>query len=83
MWKFFEHEPGRVIHDPIESAFFSNDKDEETARHLIRESIQNSLDARRGQETVRVRFTFGELDARFAISLFNGRRPISNRRTAG
>ncbi len=70
MWKFFKHEPGRTLVDPIEEAFFSTDSDEANARHLVRESIQNSLDARHNQQPVRVRFTFGELGRRDAQEFF-------------
>ncbi len=72
MWDFFEHQPGRTLVDPIEEAFFSTDTDEENTRHLVRESIQNSLDARHNQETVRVRFTFGQLEDEHVGELFSG-----------
>ena len=72
MWNFFEHQPGRTLVDPIEEAFFSSESDDENARHLVRESIQNSLDARLGHETVKVRFTFGELRDEFVNELFEG-----------
>ena len=70
MWDFFEHQPGRTLVDPIEEAFFSSESDDENARHLVRESIQNSLDARLGSEPVKVRFTFGELRDEFIDELF-------------
>ena len=70
MWQFFEHQPGRTLVDPIEEAFFSSDSDDENARHLVRESIQNSLDARERGQTVKVRFTFGELRGEFVDELF-------------
>ena len=70
MWQFFEHQPGRTLVDPIEEAFFSSDSDDENARHLVRESIQNSLDAQRPDQTVKVRFTFGDLQDEFVAELF-------------
>ena len=60
MWKFFEHQTGQPIRNPIENEFFTDDADERTAKHLIREAIQNSLDAR-VDETATVQFTFGSL----------------------
>ena len=72
MWDFFRHHPGRTYVDPIQEAFFSSESDDENARHLVRESIQNSLDARRGTEPVKVRFTFGELRYEFIDELFAG-----------
>jgi hypothetical protein len=41
--------------DPVHDEFF---KAQDLADALVRESIQNSLDARRGRSTVRVRFRF-------------------------
>lgn len=60
MWKFFKHRSGQPIRDPIEAEFFTDKEYERTARHLIRESIQNSLDAK-VRETATVRFSFGRL----------------------
>lgn len=60
MWRFPEHTGGK-IEDPVQEAFFADATDNNTAIHLVRESIQNSLDARRGAEPVRIRFTFGTL----------------------
>lgn len=61
MWKFFKHPIGPPILNPIEGEFFI-DEYERTARHLIRESIQNSLDAK-ATKTATVRFAFGRLTA--------------------
>lgn len=62
MWKFFRHRDGQPIRDPIEDEFFSDESDQRTARHLVRESIQNSLDARENEsDPAVVRFTFGRL----------------------
>lgn len=72
MWNFFEHQPGRTLVDPIEEAFFSTESDDENARHLVRESVQNSLDAKQVGQTVKVRFTFGELRGEFVSELFAG-----------
>ncbi|HYM61741.1 MAG TPA: hypothetical protein VEZ11_12720 [Thermoanaerobaculia bacterium] len=44
---------GEVNRDPVHDEFF---KEQDLADALVREAIQNSLDARRGRSTVRVRF---------------------------
>lgn len=49
-------DPGEVHVDPVHDEFF---KMQDLADALVRESVQNSLDARRPRATVRVRFRFG------------------------
>lgn len=63
MWDFFKHKTGQPNRDPIEGEFFSDHEYERTARHLIRESIQNSLDAKTAGKTAMVRFAFGRMRA--------------------
>lgn len=50
--------PGEMNIDPIESEFFSTEVLGSLADALVREAIQNSLDARAGGEPARVRFAF-------------------------
>src|SRR5215210_8785846 len=56
-WHFRSMEPGEVHVDPVHDEFF---KAQDLADALVRESIQNSLDARatRSRSPVRVRFRF-------------------------
>ncbi len=55
-WYFREFRPGDNASDPdFARALFSRD-DSAAARSLVRESVQNSLDARSGSAPVRVRF---------------------------
>jgi hypothetical protein len=54
-WVFREMERGEINVDPVHDEFF---KAQDLADALVRESIQNSLDARRGRAAVRVRFRF-------------------------
>ncbi len=54
-WHFREMDRGEINVDPVHDEFF---KAQDLADALVRESIQNSLDARRGRSTVRVRFRF-------------------------
>ena len=46
--------------EPIHGEFFAGEALEAPASSLVRETIQNSLDARAGTEPVRVRFTLPE-----------------------
>ena len=55
-WKFGKLGKLEAERDPHETEFF---KLSDNSQALVREVIQNSLDARRGSETVRVRFAFG------------------------
>ncbi|MBT9147253.1 MAG: hypothetical protein DDT32_01006 [Syntrophomonadaceae bacterium] len=59
MWKFKELETGMPERDPRETEFFRPPKPSEA---LVREIIQNSLDAKRNDEPwSQVRFTFGSV----------------------
>ncbi|MBD3293838.1 MAG: hypothetical protein GF393_13015, partial [Armatimonadia bacterium] len=52
-WKFRERRPSEQNSDPSEEEFFRR---EDAVASLVRESIQNSLDASAGEDAVRVRF---------------------------
>lgn len=60
-WHFREKKPSDTARDPISSEFFANESVKNAARALVRESIQNSLDARsRGREgPVEIRIHIG------------------------
>ena len=61
-WRFARMTPAEINQDPVQGEFFSREAD--LPGRLVREAIQNSLDARRGDDPVRVRFVFsGERDA--------------------
>ena len=61
-WRFARMTPAEINQDPVQGEFFSREAD--LPGRLVREAIQNSLDARRGAAPVRVRFVFsGKLDA--------------------
>jgi len=53
-WSFRTQKPGEITRDPIIGEFFSTDAIENPAEALVREGIQNALDAKTGQE-IRVR----------------------------
>jgi hypothetical protein len=61
-WRFRRMQPGEMNVDPIEGEFFSTEALDSLADALVRESIQNSLDARRLDETLHVRFAFSGPD---------------------
>ena len=50
--------PGEINIDPIEGEFFNTEAVDSITDALVRESIQNSLDAAAGGEPVTVRFSF-------------------------
>ncbi len=60
VWRFGRMSPSQINQDPVQGEFFTAAAD--LPERLVRESIQNSLDARRGDETVEVRFAFGRGD---------------------
>lgn len=60
-WKFLEMQRGDVNRDPIEGQFFSTEALESMADALVREAIQNSLDAALGGGPVRVRIAFSSV----------------------
>jgi len=67
MWKFGELSPGQPERDPHESEFFNVGK-LNYASALVRESGQNTLDARNNGQ-VRLRFTLGS-QVNWANSIF-------------
>lgn len=68
MWYFFQKTPGTKAREPMQGEFFSVGTIDSEAQALVREAVQNSLDARlEGGTTVRMRFyvsgTSGALSA--------------------
>ncbi len=55
-WRFPRMAPSQVNQNPVQGEFFTATAG--MAERLVRESIQNSLDARHGDEVVRLRFAF-------------------------
>ena len=69
MWRFKRLEPGEPERDPHEPEFF---RLKDPAEALVREVIQNSLDAKRSEEKkVFVRFYIGEMEKRNAKNYFS------------
>jgi hypothetical protein len=63
-WQFRGMHPAEMNIDPIEAEFFSTEALGSLSDALVRESIQNSLDARRPGESLHVRVYFPGSDAR-------------------
>ena len=76
-WRFARMSEWQPNSNPVLGEFFSAASD--LPERLVRESIQNSMDARHGDEPVRVRFTFsgeqGALDERSAAPYLAGLQP--------
>ena len=76
-WRFRRMLPSEINQDPVQGEFFTNVSD--LPERLVRESLQNSLDARIPGETVRVRFAFsgedGALPAGDAARYLDGLAP--------
>ncbi len=54
-WNFKELTPGDKTREPIQGEFFSTDAIRNTAEALIREGVQNTLDATRAGERAKIR----------------------------
>ena len=59
-WRFAEMTPAQIAENPVQGEFFTSAAD--MPERLVRESIQNSMDAALDGEVVRVRFAFSGLD---------------------
>ena len=57
-WYFKPQRPGDTTRDPIQGEFFATEAISNPAEALVREGIQNSLDARRDGQQVRVRIRY-------------------------
>ena len=66
-WHFRVQQPNEKVRNPISSEYFDEEVIDRPAQALVREVIQNSLDARAGKGPVRIRFyvsgDHGALDA--------------------
>ena len=57
-WRFGRMTPSQMNENPVQGEFFTS-ATSSLAERLVREAVQNSLDARDGGAAVRVRFAFG------------------------
>ena len=68
-WRFRRMQPGEINIDPIEEEFFTTEALDSITDALVREAIQNSLDAANGGGPVTVYFTLERLDLAGSPSL--------------
>lgn len=73
-WHFERRKPGDTTRDPVSGEFFSTEAIRDGAEALIREGIQNSLDAAEGR-LCRIRIVLGEASAEAAAPFLNGLWP--------
>ncbi len=73
-WNFSTRRPSDKVRDPIQGEFFAADAEEDSLEALVRESVQNSLDAAisAGSKPVRVRITVGEATAAEVAPFMDG-----------
>ncbi|MDR0191006.1 hypothetical protein RCO22_18840 [Pseudomonas yamanorum] len=62
-WFFAEKHPGDKARDPVQDEFFQDQSLDGISHALVRETIQNSLDARIGKAPVKVVLSIGSLPA--------------------
>ena len=65
-WRFNTMRPSDKAREPIQGEFFATDAISDPGQALVREGIQNSLDARRNGETVMVRIRVSGADSAIA-----------------
>lgn len=70
-WSFLRSDPNRLERNPIHEEFFSASEILTDVSALVRESIQNSLDAAKSDE-VTVRFSLGKTPTKNVKTFFNG-----------
>ncbi len=63
MWKFRKLKEDDREDEPIQDEFFSSNKDLNKSQALVREVVQNSMDASDGDGPVLVRFSFHDADS--------------------
>lgn len=68
MWHFRAREPGETIREPIQAEFFATESISEPGMALIREGIQNSLDASLAGEKVLVRICLSGPEKELGLS---------------
>lgn len=62
IWRFRRMRRDEPDIDPVQEEFFATEELEDLNGALVREAVQNSLDARDGDTPVEVMFSFGQQD---------------------
>ena len=66
-WRFERKRFSQKSRQPMQASFFTTSSIDDDTHALVRESIQNSLDARAGDGPVHVRFSIGTLSANSGV----------------
>ncbi len=74
-WWFRRRLRNEKVRDPVQGEFFTEDSIADPARALVREAVQNVLDARRGEDPIRVRIRLGSIPEHHAAPYLSGLRP--------
>ena len=74
-WWFRRRLRNEKVRDPVQGEFFTEDSIADPARALVREAVQNVLDARRGADPIRVRIRLGSIPEHRAVPYLSGLRP--------
>lgn len=69
-WHFIEKPVGQKAREAIQGEFFKDQSIDDSLHALIRETVQNSLDARSGSDPVHIVISLGRLAARDSIVWF-------------
>ena len=69
-WRFVPLSKGAKARDPMQDEFFQDQSIGDIEHALIRETVQNSLDARAGSDPVRIVFSLGKLPSEKASFWF-------------
>lgn len=69
-WRFVPLSKGAKARDPMQDEFFQDQSIGDIEHALIRETVQNSLDARAGEAPVRIVFSLGKLTSEKASFWF-------------
>jgi len=80
-WQFRKMRPGEINVDPIEGEFFTTEAVGGMNDALVRESIQNSLDAAEGTGTVTVRFSLNGMKNWRAPKIITSARESPSRKS--
>ena len=74
-WWFRRRLRNEKVRDPVQGEFFTEDSISDPARALVREAVQNVLDARRGEDPIRVSIRIGSITRQRAAPFLSGLRP--------
>ena len=74
-WWFRQRLRNEKVRDPVQGEFFTEDSISDPARALVREAVQNVLDARRGEDPIRVRIRIGSIPQERAAPYLDRLRP--------